>query len=251
MENIKTIAFDIDGTLVNPRSKQIDPSTVNVIKELKEAGYRLLLSTGRSKEAADETGVLKLTQWDGYVFNNGQVVMDEHFDVIFEKPIDTHIIKEIISKANKREIAVLLQSHRWHLVSEVNEYVLKVHQKLGSPIPEREDYQGENIYTLMIYGEDFSLLEPYPQLRLVQGHASYVDVLLKGHTKASGLQYLIDKHEPFIAFGDSDNDVEMVIMSSLSVAMSDSSQALKKVATHVSTTATDEIATMVKQLNLL
>ena len=251
MGKITTIAFDVDGTLVNPRTQEIDASTKDSIQALKEAGYRLLLSTGRCQMAAKSTGVFDLCQWDGYVFNNGQVVMDKDFKIIAKKGIHPEMMQDIIDEANQRHIALMLQSHRWHFVSERNHYVESVHDKLGTEIPKKEVYQGQEIFTFMIYGDDFSMLDKYPGLRVVKGHSPYGDVLVDGITKATGLQKLLNKDDSLLSFGDSGNDIEMLELSKIGVAMIDSPLALQKVATHLSQTEEDEIATMINRLQLL
>ena len=44
---IKAAFFDIDGTLVSFRTHQVPSSTIEAIKQVKERGVKIFISTGR------------------------------------------------------------------------------------------------------------------------------------------------------------------------------------------------------------
>lgn len=248
MAVIKDLFFDVDGTLVNPRTNEIDESTTRVIKALKEQGYRCYLSTGRSLGSL-QPEIKDMISWDGFVLNNGQVVLDPFEQPISVTEIEKPLMKEIIEKANDLGIALLLQGQSWKLVSPHNTAVLEVFSKLNEePLP-YEKYNGDVTYTFMIFGHDYSILEEYPQLRYAKGHSSYADVMLDGFNKAVGIEKL--NIQDYIAFGDSMNDLEMIKAATLSASMYESPMVLKEASTIHSTTTQDELEQLVYRLQLL
>lgn len=248
MEVIRDLFFDVDGTLVNPRTNKLDESTIKTIRQLKQQGYRLHLSTGRSLKSL-QSEVKQLVKWDGYVLNNGQVVLDQNEKPLSLTEIKPDLMREIIEKANALGIAIMLQGERWKLVSPHNTAVLEVFSKLDEePLP-YEKYQNDITYTFMIFGHDYSLLDEYPELRYAKGHSSYADVMLDGFNKAIGIEKL--QIQDYVAFGDSMNDLEMLKGALLSGSMYESPMVLKEVSTIHSTTKEDELTNLVRRLQLL
>lgn len=68
--------FDIDGTLLDNIDQKFHESEIQTLKDLKKAGYKISIATGRSFQSVKSTGLLDLVEWDGLVLNNGQVVCD-------------------------------------------------------------------------------------------------------------------------------------------------------------------------------
>ena len=44
---IKALFFDVDGTLVDDKTKEIPPSAVSAIKKAKEKGHKVFINSGR------------------------------------------------------------------------------------------------------------------------------------------------------------------------------------------------------------
>lgn len=248
MDKIKHIFFDVDGTLVNPRTHQFEASTKQTLQALKQAGYQLYIATGRPFDKLLPE-IVEGIQWDGFVLNNGQVVLDHQAQPISITSIDPNIMQEVIDEANRHDIAILIQSKGWQFVTPVNDVVNKVLSELNETAPEVVTYNNEPAYTFMVFGDDVSFLDKFDQFHFAKGQQAYVDVMLKGFNKAVGIQKFAIDH--YIAFGDSMNDYEMFKNAKLSVAMNDSAQQLQAVATYVSQTQENEIQTIVKQLKLL
>ncbi len=72
----------------------------------------------------------------------------------------------------------------------------------------------------------------------------YFDVVCPGVNKATGLGYLLERYgvapEECIAFGDSDNDVDMLRFVGCSYAMQNAPQAIRDVADHVAPPCTED-----------
>ncbi len=75
MKNIKAFAFDMDGTLLHSYEKGVSKENIKAIKEAQEAGYEIIIATGRgisqTLPTAKVIGNIKY-----FVSNNGACVYD-------------------------------------------------------------------------------------------------------------------------------------------------------------------------------
>ena len=77
------MCFDVDGTIRGTTDEHIVyDSTILALKKLKEAGYPIVVSTGRGRDSFLRTGIQDIADWDGFVFNNGQLITDGKGNVI-------------------------------------------------------------------------------------------------------------------------------------------------------------------------
>ncbi len=72
---VKTIFFDVDGTLVSHKTDSVPESTRKALKLLHENGYKLVLATGRDMSQLKKLPVKDL-KFDGYLTMNGQLCLD-------------------------------------------------------------------------------------------------------------------------------------------------------------------------------
>ena len=85
---MKTIFFDIDGTLLSFQTHRISKQTLQSLYCLKEKGFRLALASGRPPiQLPTLDSSLMSFPWDGYVLMNGQYVLNERKECIYELPI--------------------------------------------------------------------------------------------------------------------------------------------------------------------
>lgn len=96
--SIKMIVLDLDGTLLNSKSK-ITLGTKEILKECIDAGYKVIIATGRNYiEAKDLTegiaGLTYITSNGSYIVgNNGSVIANRFIPHIYCKRL-VKIIKE-------------------------------------------------------------------------------------------------------------------------------------------------------------
>ena len=72
---IRAIFFDVDGTLLSHKTKEVPSSARRSLALLKERQIKVFLSTGRHALELDELPVQDLT-FDGYITLNGQLCLD-------------------------------------------------------------------------------------------------------------------------------------------------------------------------------
>ena len=92
---IKTIFFDVDGTLVSHKTDSVPKSTRKALKLLRENGIKLVLATGRDMSQLKKLPV-KDIKFDGYLTMNGQLCLDENGNELFGNPIDEKDTEKMI-----------------------------------------------------------------------------------------------------------------------------------------------------------
>jgi Cof subfamily protein (haloacid dehalogenase superfamily) len=238
------ICFDIDGTLRNPMSHMVCESTLKALKLLKENGYRIVVATGRGKDSLMKTGIMEIADWDGYVCNNGQVVLNKDRETIFHATMDKDAVRKVLEIANKNNMVACIKSKIRKINKEVDEYALTSLNFFGNPIPMVGEYEGEDVDAMIVYGPLKYSYDEYRGIKgvnVLPGESTYADLTIEGISKASGIKQLMNIYQlnEYIAFGDSLNDYDMFSEASISVAMGQGNEILKQKATYV-TSSIDE-----------
>ena len=78
---IKAIFFDIDGTLVSFKTRQIPDSTVQAIKQIRDNGTKVFIATGRHFSSITNLGE---AEFDGYITMNGCYCLTSPGNVILK-----------------------------------------------------------------------------------------------------------------------------------------------------------------------
>ena len=95
------LCFDIDGTIRDNVNHEVSESTLKTLRLLKENGYKMIVSSGRGYDSLKRTNVRELIHWDGYVLNNGQLVLDGDENVLFEAHLSEKTIRETLKLADE------------------------------------------------------------------------------------------------------------------------------------------------------
>lgn len=234
------VCFDIDGTLRDNKEHKVSSSCLKALKLLKENGYKIVIATGRGRDSLIKTGIMEIIDWDGYVCNNGQVVLDEQGNVIFHATMSKDAVKEVLRIADERNMVTCIKAKQRKLNNEPNDFALNAFRYFNNPIPPVLDYEGEDVDAMIVYGPLHYSYDEYRGIKgvsVLPGESTYADVTIEGITKATGIKRLLDRFglKQYIAFGDSLNDMEMFKYAHRSVAMGQGNQELKDRATYVTT----------------
>lgn len=112
----KSIAFDLDGTLLNSE-KKIDRETIDLIKELNKKKCIILISGRHISEMQDYISQLNLNQNSYYISSDGQYIYDWKLKELHR---ENYILKkDIISIIEKLSLSELL------LVGEKKDYFIE------------------------------------------------------------------------------------------------------------------------------
>ena len=232
------VCFDIDGTLRDTKDHIVLDSTMKALRKLKENGYKIVISTGRGKDSLEGTGMMEIIDWDGFVCNNGQVVMNSNREIIYHALMDPKAVEEVLRVAEETGRVVCLKAKQRKLNKEPNEYTFTSLKFFNNPLPPVGTYEGEDVDAMIVYGpmhDDYKDFLDIEGISVYPGESTYADVCIKGVTKASGIKVLLDLYglKEYIAFGDSMNDYYMIREAKISVCMGQGNEDLKKMSTYV------------------
>ena len=236
---IRLIAFDMDGTVLNDE-KKILKETKEALEQAARAGIEIVPATGRpfcgiSDEIYRLDGVRYVLTTNGagiYERDSKTCLYEDAIPLSAYLPMlaeveaydvmaDTFLKGGALMTKRKRDLLP-----RMRLTKEIRDYILSSRQVVESQV----DYLRER-------GEDVEKLTINPDVNAVSGGMKNIEVTKKGVSKASGLLYLGKKlgiaPEEMMVFGDSGNDLDMIKMAGIGVAMANAEPEVLKAADFV------------------
>ncbi len=236
---IKAAFFDVDGTIYSHKSKGIPQSTLKAMDLLKQRGIKTFLATGRDFTAIDRFPVGKI-RFNGYVMLNGQLCTDQDRNIILSSPIDAADASYLLDAFRKKTRPVALAEKDRLYINMIDEAVIRAQAGISSELPQIMKYEGAPVYQFMCYGgkeleEEFS--EKLPHCKVTRWSPYGVDVISKNGGKMTGIQKMLEVYgiskEETIAFGDGENDIEMLKFAQVGVAMGNAETEVQKAADYV------------------
>lgn len=212
-------AFDVDGTLIDESTDQHSPETISHLQALKARGHKIALLTGRFTLPR---ALLDLVQPDARALRNGnRIVLGE--TTVRQHPLSQAEIEavlqlvpegmQVVGSALKERPLCFASDH------EAPEWDTWRAEDLIHPLAEMHHH---DILQIQFRGHEAPLLkarikEVLPHLNAGGAVAPYLDVLTvtaaqahKGHALMEIAGLLNVSLEHVTAFGDSDNDLEML-----------------------------------------
>ena len=117
---IKSIALDLDGTLLNSK-KELSEKNKIILNELYKKGVEILIVTGRSYSATKDV-IKKLEIPVVSICYNGAKVVDSKDDsILYEEPLSEEIVKILIDIFKKNNTHLnLYQDEEWFVEDKKN-----------------------------------------------------------------------------------------------------------------------------------
>lgn len=242
MENIKAAFFDIDGTLAEARSHAIPDSTKEAVRRLREKGISCILSTGRHPLEVEEENILPGLTFDGGIWMTGQYcelqgkcILQNCFT---EKQLE--ILKKFLGKQGRS--CIFLEKDIMYC-NLVDERIKREQERIGTAVPPVRDLDGlekrEVLQAIPFIdeSEERELLALLPDCVLTRWGKGVVDFLPPGGGKEQGILAVCEAMgitpAQVIAFGDAENDVSMLRLAGIGVAMGNAEAAAKEAADYV------------------
>lgn len=239
MDPIKIIFFDIDGTLIDIQKKQISRNTLALLRRLRENGIRICLATGRSPlTLPDFDGI----RFDAYLTFNGSLCFTDR-EVIFSNPIPAGDVQKLIRNAAALGRPVTVAT-RDRLAAngtdqDLADYYSIAHLEL-TVAEDFEDAASREVYQLMMgcrEEEYAAILKNVSGARIAAWWDRAADIIPSNGGKGIGIERILEyfhltKAEA-MAFGDGNNDMEMLRTVGTGVAMENASAQLKEIADDV------------------
>ena len=233
MPQTKIVFFDIDGTLIDMQTKQITPKTVEALHRLQDSGVKLCIATGRSPMVLPKIADI---EFDAYLTFNGSLCYDKQ-GVIFSNPIPHADVLHFIRNAAALGRPVCVSTKDRLAANGTDADLADYFAIANEPVNIAEDFDAvchEDIYQLMLgcRKRDYpAVLQEAHGAKIAAWWDRAVDVIPAGGGKGIGIQktlaYFGLTAAQAAAFGDGNNDCEMLDAVGMGVAMGNASPELK------------------------
>ncbi|WP_062352088.1 Cof-type HAD-IIB family hydrolase [Bacillus kwashiorkori] len=255
MKDRYLIALDLDGTLLKD-DKTISTKTKKVLKQIQQDGHVVMISTGRPYRSS--AMYYKELQLSSPIVNfNGAFVHHPQQPDWgrFHEPLNVSVVKDIVDTCSQFEVKniiaeviddIYIQNHDEQLIDIFS---------IGNPNISTGDIRlslKDNPTSMLIHADNGRMKAIRDYLSDVHTdvveHRSWgvpwnvIEIVKHGINKAVGVQKVADYYQipqdRIIAFGDEDNDLEMLQYAKYGVAMGNGIHLVKEVAKD--TTLTNE-----------
>lgn len=256
---IKAVFFDVDGTLVSHKSKSVPESARVAVERLREKGIKVLLCTGRHIHELKNMPTDGM-EFDGYVILNGQMGLDENKNIIFSNPFGKEEAEELVDIFHKQDYPFVLVNAEGHYMNFVNEFVEKAMASVSTPVPPVKKYVGEELYQATVFilqNEDEEFAKKLPEgCKLARWGVYGADIITAKGGKAIGMKFFEKSlgilPEEMMAFGDAQNDLDMVAYAGIGIAMGNAEECLKEISDYITTDVDDDgVLNALKKYNIL
>ena len=224
---ICALFFDLDGTLLE--NGTINPAVRREIERVKAKGHKIFVNTGRSK-AHLPAFVREDPIFDGLICGSAYIEYDGK--ILMNRTLSSTAKDQILRFADKTGVPIIFEG-----VTEDYFYLMEKNEKnliVGIDIS-REDFLSDKVeitkmtFCRVLHDIDVSDIT---DLRVIK-FRTYGEGIIHGCDKAKAMSEVLPligvPRERIISFGDSENDVEMLKASAISVVMPHGAEKAKEV----------------------
>ena len=253
--DIRVIATDMDGTLLDPKGQLDLPRLEKILDKLDQCDIRFVIATGNEVHRMRQL-LGHLAERVVLVVANGARIFENN-ELIQAQTWDDAMVDKALAHFKGREcqdqFVVTAMNGGFVKTGTVfteldkfmtPEMIEKLYQRMNFVDEFDPNLFGGVLKMSMVVGEERldSVLQEVNDLfdgrvRAVSSGYGCIDILQDGIHKAWGLVELLKrwnlKPEQIMAFGDSENDIEMLELAGISYAMENAEEAVKRVATKV------------------
>ncbi|MFV0393789.1 MAG: HAD family hydrolase [Coprobacillaceae bacterium] len=254
----KIAFFDIDGTMVNVPNGMLHPSkeTRRVLQEFRQQGNYIVVATARTMIPES----VRDMEFDGYICSDGHYIEFKD-EVLVNNTFTKEQIEEQIKIFEEHNGSCSLGGYSGTWVSSHTNPYLKRHHALyegtddltGTPLimDVIEEAKVNSIAAVFGNPEDmFAAKKKLPTDWAINAYGDpdekdvRMDVHLSGFSKGTACEFLykhlnIDRKETY-AFGDGDNDIEMLQLVGHGIAMGNAAKHIQNAASDVTDTVDNE-----------
>ncbi len=243
--DISMFCFDNDSTLFDHGSHRVHEETIDVLRKLKDKGYILALNTSRSYAEMENIPKQLLDLMDVLILINGAyIVKDGQVEISCLEEADVNLFIDFFEKHDVT-YRYCTKDGGGYLNREDEEHAA-IFERLYGMRPAAKKYEGEEVLQLLYYATG-ALRE---EIMSLSDHNEYSILNIAGEISPKGKnkgEAMIDvaasygiAPEKICAFGDSGNDIEMLKMAGLGIAMGNATRECKKAADYVTAPVNEE-----------
>ncbi len=247
LRDYKLIVFDIDGTLVG-KDYTLDPFTKEVLFRLREDGFPFTLATGKNlpstKPLADELEIeLPL------ILTNGGMLQTRHEEMLSKITLPLGVTRQVIEICEVRGKDLVIYIDNGIYIKAMNENIFPVYSNVITGLFEIGEWDA--ITGKLADANKCLVVDSFVRENLIEmgkifekalkgrvdilhTSTSLVEVMPKGVTKVTGIRKLAVSMgilmDEIMAFGDFNNDAEMLAAVGLGIAVKNASPRAKEAA---------------------
>ena len=253
--DIRVIATDMDGTLLDPKGQLDLPRLEKILDKLDQCDIRFVIATGnevhRMRQLLGHLAerVVLVVANGARIFENNELIQAQTWD---DAMVDRALAHFKGRECQDQFVVTAMNGgfvKKGTVFTELDKFMTpemieKLYQRLNFVDEFDSSLFGGVLKMSMVVGEERldSVLQEVNDLfdghvRAVSSGYGCIDILQDGIHKAWGLEELLRrwdlKAEQIMAFGDSENDIEMLELAGISYAMENAEEAVKEIATKV------------------
>ncbi len=243
---MKMIIADLDGTLVY--KKEMSDKTKQTIQRLQDEGYVFTLATGRHKDAVKSMAKTLNIKWP-IICTNGAMIYDfNQQKVLHQDVIEPTVANRVLALLNQHQTDYLLYTTQVIVSNQSAKALLE--SRIGAfesvvvEFEQIEPYLKQGLLKILIIepNEDKfnalrTRLSQIDDVYVLSSQASFIDVGNKIASKGRALSILCEHLSipltEVLSIGDQENDLSMVQIAGIGVAMGDCEATLKENAYYV------------------
>lgn len=248
--NEHLIVVDLDGTLLTD-DKTISSLTKETLIKAKQAGHQVMIATGRPYRAS-QIYYEELSLTTPIVNFNGAFIHHPKNPMwqTIHTPVDLRVVHDVVESVHKYEYDNLITEVLDDVYLHRDDEGMLQMFRMGSPNILTGDLKNillQDPTSLLIQADDVNT--PIIRQHLHDVHAELIEhrrwgapfpiieIVRKGLSKAVGIDHIAKEmgipRDHIIAFGDEDNDLEMIDYAGIGVAMSNGIDDLKNIANEI------------------
>lgn len=239
------VFFDIDGTIVDEETQAIPASTIAAVTEMRKRGHIPVVNTGRPFSHIDAR--VRAMDFAAWVCGCGmEIRLDDRW--LAHSAPEESLCHYVSAQARRFHVRPLYEDDDGSLIYDPQlcgnpSQTLEMTRMLqkGFPLCSIEahptflkfvTWDGDPAGTPLFH----QAMAPYFEI-IHRGSGGFTEYVLKGHSKAKGMQTLLDhlgvSREDTMAIGDSTNDLPMFSVAAHTVCLGEGMEELKAKAEYI------------------
>ncbi|CAI6015797.1 5-amino-6-(5-phospho-D-ribitylamino)uracil phosphatase YitU [Paenibacillus sp. JJ-100] len=245
---IKAVFLDVDGTLLSEKDRSLSQRTEESIRRLIEKGIHIILVTGRPHQYCEEFMQLGI---DTIISANGALITCGG-ERIYKSVLSSPMIREFshFAISQGHALSYFTESFAMNGVCRTDSRVTDaLRETLGLiEYPDQMVTLDNEMYCMCLYAneeETNKYQAQFPSLRFVRFHPYVCNVLevseVSKYVAAQAvITYINVCREETMAFGDGENDIDLLTYAGVGVAMGNGGAVVKQCADYVTLKASDD-----------
>lgn len=254
---VKLAVFDLDNTLLT-EDKKLTDATLDALRQLQNHGVKIAVATGRTFALARPfVRALKIEGPNAY--NNGALIETDTGTTIYKLAIPQEAQRFVVDYALKKDLVFVLygketiygpSNDRLDFFKHWNQN----HPEASVAVCETTDRNRliapEAFKVLIRLKEDddedsiMETLRSIDGLHVTKSQNTFIDITAEGAHKGNAIKRLMEHYdvgkEETLAFGDNDNDAEMLRAAGFSYAMKNGTLKAKEAASRETADSAEE-----------